>query len=116
MSRAQLALNVSDLGAAVEFYSTLFATEPAKLRPGYADMKSPATVTPFDLYKPLFALGDHQPARGRGAGAVHVASKPTSRAVELRRRPYQHSGPRRRPSRPPEAGFMASFQRCDDTP
>jgi len=37
MSRVQLALNVSDLEAAVAFYSKLFATGPAKLRPGYAN-------------------------------------------------------------------------------
>ena len=37
MSRIQLALNVSDLDEAVRFYSKLFATEPAKLRPGYAN-------------------------------------------------------------------------------
>lgn len=37
MPRVQLALNVSDLGAAVDFYSKLFATEPAKRRPGYAN-------------------------------------------------------------------------------
>jgi catechol 2,3-dioxygenase-like lactoylglutathione lyase family enzyme len=37
MSRVQLALNVSDLEAAVAFYSKLFATEPAKRRPGYAN-------------------------------------------------------------------------------
>ena len=37
MSRVQLALNVSDLDAAVAFYSKLFATEPAKTRPGYAN-------------------------------------------------------------------------------
>src|SRR5213082_478150 len=37
MSRVQLALNVSDLDAAVDFYSRLFATEPAKRRPGYAN-------------------------------------------------------------------------------
>ena len=37
MSRVQLALNVSDLDAAVDFYSKLFATEPAKVRPGYAN-------------------------------------------------------------------------------
>jgi catechol 2,3-dioxygenase-like lactoylglutathione lyase family enzyme len=37
MSRVQLALNVSDLDAAVEFYSKLFATQPAKIRPGYAN-------------------------------------------------------------------------------
>ena len=37
MSRLQLALNVSDLDAAVDFYSKLFATEPAKRKPGYAN-------------------------------------------------------------------------------
>ncbi|HZM37467.1 MAG TPA: ArsI/CadI family heavy metal resistance metalloenzyme [Acidimicrobiales bacterium] len=37
MSRVQLALNVSDIDQAVEFYSKLFATEPAKRRPGYAN-------------------------------------------------------------------------------
>ena len=37
MSRVQLALNVKDLDAAVAFYSKLFATEPAKVRPGYAN-------------------------------------------------------------------------------
>jgi hypothetical protein len=37
MSRAQLALNVSEIGAAVDFYSKLFATGPAKVRPGYAN-------------------------------------------------------------------------------
>jgi catechol 2,3-dioxygenase-like lactoylglutathione lyase family enzyme len=37
VSRVQLALNVSDLDKAVGFYSKLFATEPAKLRPGYAN-------------------------------------------------------------------------------
>ena len=37
MSRLQLALNVDDLDAAVEFYRRLFATEPTKVRPGYAN-------------------------------------------------------------------------------
>jgi predicted enzyme related to lactoylglutathione lyase len=37
MSRVQLALNVSDLDAAIEFYSKLFGTTPAKTRPGYAN-------------------------------------------------------------------------------
>jgi catechol 2,3-dioxygenase-like lactoylglutathione lyase family enzyme len=37
MSRVQLALNVEDLDASVAFYSKLFRTEPAKLRPGYAN-------------------------------------------------------------------------------
>jgi catechol 2,3-dioxygenase-like lactoylglutathione lyase family enzyme len=37
MSRIQLALNVSDVDAAVAFYSKLFNAEPAKRRPGYAN-------------------------------------------------------------------------------
>ena len=37
MTRVQLALNVSDLDAAVRFYSTLFDTAPAKVREGYAN-------------------------------------------------------------------------------
>lgn len=37
MSRVQLALNVADLDEAIRFYSTLFATGPAKVRPGYAN-------------------------------------------------------------------------------
>lgn len=37
MSRVQLALNVSDLDDAIAFYSKLFETEPAKVRPGYAN-------------------------------------------------------------------------------
>ncbi len=37
MSRVQLALNVADLEAAINFYTKLFGTEPAKVRPGYAN-------------------------------------------------------------------------------
>ena len=36
-SRLQLALNVNDIDQAVTFYSRLFGTEPAKVRPGYAN-------------------------------------------------------------------------------
>jgi len=37
MSRVQLALNVDDLSESIAFYSKLFGTEPAKLKPGYAN-------------------------------------------------------------------------------
>ncbi len=37
MSRVQLAINVADIDEAISFYSKLFATEPAKVRPGYAN-------------------------------------------------------------------------------
>jgi catechol 2,3-dioxygenase-like lactoylglutathione lyase family enzyme len=35
--RVQLALNVADIDEAVDFYTKLFRTEPAKRRPGYAN-------------------------------------------------------------------------------
>lgn len=59
MSRAQLALNVADLGQAVAFYTKLFATAPAKLRPGYAN---------FAIADPplkLVLIENHDPAAGR---------------------------------------------------
>jgi catechol 2,3-dioxygenase-like lactoylglutathione lyase family enzyme len=37
MSRVQLALNVSNLDEAIDFYSKLFGSQPAKTRPGYAN-------------------------------------------------------------------------------
>lgn len=37
MSRVQLALNVSDLEAAVDFYRKLLGADPSKRRPGYAN-------------------------------------------------------------------------------
>jgi catechol 2,3-dioxygenase-like lactoylglutathione lyase family enzyme len=35
--RVQLALNVDDLEQSITFYSKLFGTDPAKIRPGYAN-------------------------------------------------------------------------------
>jgi catechol 2,3-dioxygenase-like lactoylglutathione lyase family enzyme len=35
--RLQLALNVDDIDQAVDFYSKIFATEPTKRKPGYAN-------------------------------------------------------------------------------
>ncbi len=35
--RLQLAINVSDIDTAVDFYSKMFDTSPAKRRPGYAN-------------------------------------------------------------------------------
>ena len=56
MSRIQLALNVDDLDTAVTFYSKLFATEPAKVRPGYANF---AVAQP-----PLKLILFEQPGQG----------------------------------------------------
>jgi catechol 2,3-dioxygenase-like lactoylglutathione lyase family enzyme len=59
MSRVQLALNVSNLEEAIAFYSKLFATEPAKRRPGYANFA--VTDPPLKL-----VLIEHAEARGTG--------------------------------------------------
>ena len=37
MSRVQLAINVDNLDESIAFYSKLFGTEAAKLKPGYAN-------------------------------------------------------------------------------
>jgi len=65
VSRVQLALNVSDLEEAVAFYSKLFASTPAKVRPGYANF---AIVDP-----PLkLVLIETSQRRGNGiAGALN---------------------------------------------
>jgi catechol 2,3-dioxygenase-like lactoylglutathione lyase family enzyme len=65
VSRVQLALNVSDLDEAIAFYSKLFDTSPAKLRPGYANF---VVVDP-----PLkLVLIEHPDMRGSGVdGALN---------------------------------------------
>jgi catechol 2,3-dioxygenase-like lactoylglutathione lyase family enzyme len=62
MSRVQLALNVSDLEASVDFYSRLFGTQPHKRRPGYANF---AITEP-----PLKLVLIEVPADDRGTGAA----------------------------------------------
>ena len=73
MSRVQLALNVDDLDAAVEFYSKLFATPPAKRRDGYANF---AVADP-----PLKLVLFHQPGRGGTINHLGVEVE-TTQAVE----------------------------------
>ena len=63
MSRVQLALNVSDVDAAVAFYSRLFQAEPAKRRPGYANF---AIADPPLKLVPLESAG----ADARGSGTI----------------------------------------------
>ncbi len=58
MSRIQLAINVSDLEAAIDFYGKLFDAEPAKRRDGYAN---------FAIDEPALKL---VLIEGEGAGAT----------------------------------------------
>jgi catechol 2,3-dioxygenase-like lactoylglutathione lyase family enzyme len=65
VSRVQLALNVSDIDAAVAFYSKLFGAKPAKRQPGYAN---------FAIAEPplKLVLIENTSARGTGvAGALN---------------------------------------------
>ncbi len=64
MSRVQLALNVADLEASIQFYSQLFGVEPHKRRPGYAN---------FQVAEPplkLVLLETTDEARGSGVGGA----------------------------------------------
>ena len=59
MARVQLALNVSDLEAAIDFYTKLFDCPPAKIRPGYAN---------FAIAEPPLKLVLMENPEARGAG------------------------------------------------
>ena len=63
MSRVQLALNVTNVDSAVEFYSKLFNAEPAKRRPGYANF----AISDPPLKLVLIESGDR-----RSTGAVNA--------------------------------------------
>ena len=63
MSRVQLALNVSNIDEAVEFYSKLFGAQPAKRRPGYAN---------FAITDPPLKLVLIENPSGRGEGTDHA--------------------------------------------
>lgn len=69
MSRVQLSLNVTDFDAAVAFYSRLFATEPAKLWPGYAN---------FAIDDPPLKLVLNAPGNGAGGTINHLGVEVSS--------------------------------------
>lgn len=79
MSRVQLALNVSDLEAAIDFYSKLFDAKPAKIRPGYAN---------FAIAEPPLKLVLIETTSGRGKGVLgalnHLGVEVTSPEDVLR--------------------------------
>ena len=74
MSRVQLALNVDNLDEAITFYSKLFNTQPAKVKPGYANF---AITEP-----PLKLVLIENPGHGGTLNhlGIEVASSDTVRA------------------------------------
>jgi catechol 2,3-dioxygenase-like lactoylglutathione lyase family enzyme len=72
MPRLQLALNVDNLAEAITFYSKLFAAEPAKVKPGYAN---------FAIARPPLKLVLIE-SPGQGGTLNHLGIEvPTSAAV-----------------------------------
>ncbi len=57
LPRVQLALNVADVDAAVDFYSRLFGAEPHKTRPGYANFALDAPPLKLVLIENAAAAG-----------------------------------------------------------
>ncbi len=57
LPRVQLAINVSDVDAAVDFYSQLFGAEPHKRRPGYANFALDAPPLKLVLIENAAAAG-----------------------------------------------------------
>ena len=64
--RLQLALNVTDLDAAIDFYSKMFDTTPAKLKPGYANFAIENPPLKLVLFETSQVGGD-----GAHAGEFH---------------------------------------------
>ena len=84
MSRVQLALNVDDLDEAITFYSKLFNTAPAKVKPGYANF---AVAEP-----PLKLVLLENP--GKGGTINHLGVEVESSEHRARRdRPAHRRGP-----------------------
>ena len=83
MSRVQLALNVTDIEAAIRFYTKLFGIGPAKRHPGYAN---------FAITEPPLKLVLIEKAQQRGVGVegalnhlgVEVESAEDVQSVNLR--------------------------------
>jgi catechol 2,3-dioxygenase-like lactoylglutathione lyase family enzyme len=69
VSRVQLSFSVTDLDAAVAFYSRLFGTAPAKLRPGYAN---------FAIEDPPLKLVLNSPGNGPGGTINHLGVEVSS--------------------------------------
>lgn len=103
MSRVQLSINVTDLDAAVAFYSKLFAAEPAKLRPGYAN---------FAIEDPPLKLVLNAPGNGPAGTINHLGVEvPSSLDVDRADERLRTSG-----LNPiPEPGALCCYARQDKT-
>lgn len=76
MSRIQLALSVADLDASIDFYRTMFATDPHKVRPGYANFE----IVDPPLKLVLIEVPADQRGHGVEGGLNHLGVEETSPA------------------------------------
>ena len=86
--RLQLALNVSDLDAAVEFYSRMFGAAPARRRPGYANFAIDEPPLKLVLFETAYGASDPAGCCGAGGTINHlgVETETTEQVVEAERR------------------------------
>ena len=73
--RLQLALNVSDIDQAVEWYSKMFGVEPAKRKPGYANFAIEQPPLKLVLFENPDGVGsiNHLGVETESAGEVEAA-------------------------------------------
>jgi catechol 2,3-dioxygenase-like lactoylglutathione lyase family enzyme len=84
VSRVQLALNVTDLDAAIAFYGALFGAEPAKVRPGYAN---------FAIAEPPLKLVLMEGADGGSLNHLGVEVEDTGQVATATQRLVDHGLP-----------------------
>ena len=70
--RLQLALNVSDLEAAVDFYTRMFGTEPSRRRPGYANFAIDEPPLKLVLFEATDGASDPSGCCGAGGTINHL--------------------------------------------
>ena len=76
MSRLQLAIDVGDLDEAIDFYSSMFGTGPAKVRPGYANFAIEEPPLKLVLFEKPGAGGTiNHPGAEVGTAAEVVAAE-----------------------------------------
>ena len=86
--RLQLALNVSDLDAAVDFYTRMFGTEPARRRPGYANFAIDEPPLKLVLFEAAGDASDSAGCCGAGGTINHlgVETETADQVVDAERR------------------------------
>ena len=86
--RLQLALNVSDLEEAVDFYTRMFGTEPARRRPGYANFAIDEPPLKLVLFEAADDASDAAGCCGTGGTINHlgVETETSDQVIEAERR------------------------------